>query len=202
MAGSRFVGHIKLWFFFVPLLSLALLPAAPDPSLFVIPDAETASVASSLGEARAADVVVATNRIFKRYFVETGLVQASMESTGSSQIEDGGVADFANRWVHNFWRLVYRMAYRLLVMKYWLRGVLVFGVAMFVDGSVRRKVRAAAAAASSALCRSTLPPTESCWCSGMTFTVLIAPVPIIAPYLLVVAACLGLLLWKVASSYQ
>ncbi|MDN7805727.1 DUF4400 domain-containing protein [Burkholderia gladioli] len=201
MAGSRFVGHIKLWFFFVPLLSLALLPAAPDPSLFVIPDAETASVASSLGEARAADVVVATNRIFKRYFVETGLVQASMESTGSSQIEDGGVADFANRWVHNFWRLVYRMAYRLLVMKYWLLGVMVFGVAMFVDGSVRRKVRAAAAGFVSPLSFH-LAAHGILLVFGMTFTVLIAPVPILAPYLLVVAACLGLLLWKVASSYQ
>lgn len=58
-----------------------------------------------------------------------------MESTGSSQIEDGGVADFANRWGHNFWRLVYRMAYRLIVMKYWVLGVLVFGIAMFVDAA-------------------------------------------------------------------
>ncbi|WP_244127951.1 DUF4400 domain-containing protein [Burkholderia gladioli] len=128
-------------------------------------------------------------------------MQASMESTGSSQIEDGGVADFANRWGHNFWRLVYRMAYRLIVMKYWVLGVLVFGIAMFVDGAVRRKVTAAAAGFVSSLwfqlaAHGILPVF------GTTFTFLIASVLIIAPYLLVVAACLGLLLWKVASSYQ
>ncbi|BCQ57984.1 hypothetical protein BLKGLAD_70460 (plasmid) [Burkholderia gladioli pv. gladioli] len=98
-----------------------------------------------------------------------------MESTGSSQIEDGGVADFANRWGHNFWRLVYRMAYRLIVMKYWVLGVLVFGIAMFVDAAVRRKVTAAAAGFVSPLwfqlaAHGILPVF------GTTFTFLIAPV--------------------------
>ncbi|WP_334021849.1 DUF4400 domain-containing protein [Burkholderia orbicola] len=201
MAGSRFVGHIKMWFFFVPLLSVALMPVAPDPSLFEIPDAEVASVAASLGEARTADAIEATNHAFKRYFIETGLVQVSMESTGDSQIEDGGVANFASRWVHNFWRLVYRMVYRLNVMKYWLLGVLVFGIAMFIDGTVRRKVRAAAAGYVSPLSFH-LAGHGILLVFGVTFTVLIAPVPLLAPYWLAIAASLGALLWKAASSYQ
>ncbi|MCA7954201.1 DUF4400 domain-containing protein [Burkholderia seminalis] len=201
MAGSRFVGHIKMWFFFVPLLSVALMPALPDPSLFAIPDAEAESVAASLGEARTADAVDATNRTFKRYFVETGLVQASMESTKDSQIEDGGMSNFAGRWVHNFWRLVYRMVYRLTVMKYWLLGALVFGIAMFIDGTVRRKVRAAAAGYVSPLSFH-LAGHGILLVFGVTFTVLIAPVPLLAPYWLAIAGCLGVLLWKAASSYQ
>ncbi|MCA8022726.1 DUF4400 domain-containing protein [Burkholderia metallica] len=201
MAGSRFVGHIKMWFFFVPLLSVALMPAATDPSLFEIPDAEAASVARSLGEIRTADAIDATNHAFKHYFIETGLVQASMESTGESQIEDGGVSNFASRWVHNFWRLVYRMVYRLTVMKYWLLGVLVFGIAMFIDGTVRRKVRAAAAGYVSPLSFH-LAGHGILLVFGMTFTVLVAPVPLLAPYWLAIAASLGALLWKAASSYQ
>lgn len=201
MAGSRFVGHVKMWFFFVPLLSVALMPALPDPSLFEIPDAEAASVANSLGEIRTADAIEATNRRFKHYFIETGLVQASMESTGESQIEDGGVANFASRWVHNFWRLVYRMVYRLTVMKYWFLGVLVFGIAMFIDGTVRRKVRAAAAGYVSPLSFH-LAGHGILLVFGVTFTVLIAPVPLLAPYWLAIAVCLGVLLWKAASSYQ
>ncbi|NIE81858.1 MULTISPECIES: DUF4400 domain-containing protein [unclassified Burkholderia] len=201
MAGSRFVGHIKMWFFFVPLLSVALLPAAPAPSLFEIPDAEAASVASSLGDARTAAVVAATNDRFRHYFIDSGLVQASMESAGGSPIADGGIANFANRWVRNFWHLVYRMIYRLTVMKYWLLGVLVFGMAMFIDGSVRRKVRAAAAGYVSPLSFH-LAAHGILVVFGVTFTVLIAPLPLLAPYLLAIAASLGVLLWKVASSYQ
>ncbi|PCE30317.1 DUF4400 domain-containing protein [Burkholderia ubonensis] len=201
MAGSRFVGHIKMWFFFVPLLSVALMPAAPDSALFEIPDAEAASVETSLGEARTAETIDATNRAFKRYFVETGLVQASMERTRDSQIEDGGVANFGSRWVHNFWRLVYRVIYRLTVMKYWLLGTLVFCVAMFVDGTVRRKVRAAAAGYVSPVSFH-LAGHGILLVFGVAFTVLIAPVPLLAPYWLAIAGCLGVLLWKAASSYQ
>ncbi|KVK86647.1 DUF4400 domain-containing protein [Burkholderia sp. MSMB1498] len=201
MAGSRFVGHIKMWFFFVPLLSVVLMPAAPDSSLFEISDTEAESVVASLGEARTVDAIEATNRVFKRYFVETGLVQASMESTGESQIEDGGVSNFANRWVHNFWHLVYRMIYRLTVMKYWLLGTLVFCVAMFIDGTARRKVRAAAAGYVSPLSFH-LAGHGILLVFGVAFTVLIAPVPLLAPYWLAIAGCLGALLWKAASSYQ
>ncbi|AKM45379.1 hypothetical protein NL30_36700 [Burkholderia contaminans] len=201
MAGSRFVGHVKMWFFFVPLLSVALMPAVPDSSLFEIPDAEAASVVASLGEVRTAEAINATNRAFKHYFVETGLVQASLDQTRDTEIEDGGAANFARRWVHNFWRLVYRMVYRLTVMRYWLLGTLVFGVAMFIDGTVRRKVRAAAAGYVSPLSFH-LAGHGILLVFGVAFTVLIAPVPLLAPYWLAIAGCLGALLWKAASSFQ
>ena len=111
------------------------------------------------------------------------------------------MTDFANRWVHNFWRLVYRMVYRLTVMKYWLLGTLVFGAAMFIDGTVRRKVRAAAAGYVSPLSFH-LAGHGILLVFGVAFTVLIAPVPLLAPYWLAIAGSLGALLWKAASSYQ
>ena len=86
-------------------------------------------------------------------------------------------------------------------MKYWLLGVLVFGIAMFIDGTVRRKVRAAAAGYVSPLSFH-LAGHGILLVFGVTFTVLIAPVPLLAPYWLAIAASLGALLWKAASSYQ
>jgi hypothetical protein len=37
---------------------------------------------------------------------------------------------------------------------------------------------------------------------GVAFAVLIAPVPVLAPYWIAVTACLGMLIWKAASSWQ
>src|ERR1700737_1639402 len=115
MANSRFVAHVKWWFFIVPIIAVFVMPAVPDKELFEIPEAESQSVVTALGEAKADTVVASTNALFKRTFVQSGLVRASLESTRSGEISDGGVSEFAHNWVRNFWLLVYRVIYRATV---------------------------------------------------------------------------------------
>nr|WP_057929842.1 DUF4400 domain-containing protein [Burkholderia ambifaria] len=201
MADSRFVRHVKVWFFFVPLVAVAIMPVVPNRSLFEIPEAETRSVVATIGEDRADRAVATTNRLFRRYFVDTGVVAASLETTRGSDADDGGMTNLASTWVHNFWRLVYRVVYRLTIMKLWLFGTLAFCVAMFVDGTVRRKIRAAAAGYVSPVSFH-LAGHGLLLVFGVAFTVLIAPIPLLAPYWIAIAGCLGVLLWKAASSYQ
>jgi hypothetical protein len=201
MAGSRFGSHIKWWFFIVPLVAVFIMPAIPDPSSFQIPPVESQSVATLLGDVRADAAVEQTNRLFSRYFVNTGLIRRSMESTQDPALNDGGMSDLASTWVRNFWRIVYRVVYRLTVMKLWLMGTAVFCVAMFVDGAMRRKARAAAAGYASPLSFH-VAGHGILLVLGVSFAVLVVPFPVLAPCWIAIAACLGTLLWKAASSYQ
>jgi hypothetical protein len=202
MAGSsRFVSHVKWWFFFVPLIAVFIMPAIPDRSLFEIPDAEAASVATTVGEERADEAAKHANDAFRRWFVTSGLVRASIDATQTKDIGDGGVSDFAHTWVHNFWLLLYRVVYRAMVMKLWLVGTLVFCTAMFVDGSMRRKIKASAAGFASPLSFH-LAGHGILLVFGVAFAVLVAPIPVLAPYWIAVSTALGVLLWKASSSYQ
>ncbi|MGU7775681.1 DUF4400 domain-containing protein [Burkholderia sp. MR1-5-21] len=201
MAGSRFFQHGKVWFFFVPLIAGIIMPVLPDQALFAIPEAETRSVEATVGEGRADAAVESTNGLFRRYFVETGIVGATIAGTRDETINDGGVSSFAHTWVHNFWRLVYRAVYRATVMKLWILGTFVFAAAMFTDGVVRRKIRAAAAGYASPVSFH-LAAHGLLTVFGAAFAVLILPIPVLAPYWIVAAACVGGLLWHAASSYQ
>ncbi|WP_176060266.1 DUF4400 domain-containing protein [Paraburkholderia sp. BCC1876] len=201
MANSRFVSHVKWWFFIVPIISVFIMPVIPERSLFEIPDQESGSVVATVGEARADEAVAHTNLLFKRLFVEPGFVRATIDATREDTLSDGGVSDFAHTWVQNFWLLIYRLLYRAIVMKLWLLGTAVFCLAMFVDGSMRRKIKAAAAGMASPLSFH-LAGHGILLVFGITFAVLVAPVPVLAQYWVVVAICLGLLLWKASSSYQ
>jgi hypothetical protein len=201
MAGSRFVSHVKWWFFFVPLIAVFVMPAIPDKSLFEIPEAEAQSVAATVGDERAVEAVAATNEKFRRWFVQSGIIRATLDATGGSELSDGGVSDLAHTWVHNFWRLIYRVVYRATVMKLWLVGTFVFCVAAFVDGSMRRKIKASAAGFASPLSFH-LAGHGILLVFGVAFVVLVVPIPVLAQYWIAVAICLGALLWKASSSYQ
>lgn len=201
MAGSRFIAHVRWWFFIVPLIAVFVMPAIPDSSLFEIPDAEARSVERTLGEARADGATERTNAAFRRFFVETGVVQTTLAATRGGDVDDGGVSSFARIWVRNFWRLVYRAIYRATVMRVWLLGTLVFCTAAFVDGTVRRKIKAAAAGFASPLSFH-LAGHGILLLAGVAFAVLVAPVAVFAQYWIVVAATMGALLWKASSSYQ
>ena len=151
MAGSRFFGHIKWWFFTVPIMAVCVMPVIPSPELFEVPETEVQSVTATLGQARADEATEHANALFKDTFVETGLVRKTLQATATSDIGDAGANDFARTWVKHFWMLVYRATYRLTVMKLWLIGTIAFGAAAFVDGTVRRKIKAAAAGFASPL---------------------------------------------------
>jgi hypothetical protein len=86
-------------------------------------------------------------------------------------------------------------------MKLWILGTLAFCVAAFVDGSVRRKIKASAAGFASPLSFH-LAGHGILMVFGLAFAVLVMPVTVFAQYWIVVAAVLGALLWKASSSYQ
>src|SRR6185437_6574426 len=108
MASSRFVAHVRLWFFIVPLLAVFVMPAIPDRSLFEIPANEADSVASVLGNDRAGQAVDHTNSLFRHAFVDSGVMLATIDATRSKGLNDGGVTTFAHTWVRNFWLLKFR----------------------------------------------------------------------------------------------
>jgi hypothetical protein len=200
--ASRFGAHLKVWFFFVPLLAIVVMPAIPDRALFQIPAAETVSLSDSLGAERADEVTRSANAIFRDAFVTNGLLRRTLVATqDSSGISDGGASTFAYTWTQNFWLLVYRMIYRAMVMKVWLVGTACFAAAMFVDGTMRRKIKASAAGYASPLSFH-LAGHGLLLIGGTLFGVLVIPLPVLGFYWVAVGAGLGILLWKAAESFQ
>ncbi|RZF24276.1 DUF4400 domain-containing protein [Paraburkholderia sp. UYCP14C] len=200
--ASRFGSHLKVWFLLVPVLSIAVMPAIPDRKLFEVPDAETESLVASVGQERADAAVRSANELFKRSFVDNGLLHRTLAASGNlNGFNDGGMSSFSATWTENFWLLAYRAMFRAMVMKMWIVGTLCFALGMFVDGTARRKIKAAAAGYVSPLSFH-LAGHGLMIVTGTLFGVLVAPVPVLAGYWLVVAVLLGALLWKAAESFQ
>ncbi|HKR40052.1 MAG TPA: DUF4400 domain-containing protein [Paraburkholderia sp.] len=198
-SGSRFVRHVKWWFFVLPLLVCVVLPAIPDRALFEISDVESQSVVRALGDDRAAAAVDTTNALFRRLFVDTGAVQATISAGGDDDLDADGMHGFAIAWAKHFWMLVYRALYRAVVMHAWLAGLAVLCLAATADGAVRRKIRAAAAGFASPL-KFHLAMHALLLTLGATFTVTLLPVPLIAQCWTAIAVVMPLLLWIVNSS--
>lgn len=200
--ASRFGSHLKVWFILVPVLSIAVMPAIPDRKLFEVPDVETESLVASVGQDRADVAVRSANELFRRSFVDNGLLHCTLAASGNvGGLNDGGMSTFAHTWTENFWLLAYRAMFRAMVMKMWIVGTLCFALGMFIDGTARRKIKAAAAGFVSPLSFH-LAGHGLLIVTGTLFGVLLVPVPVLAGYWLVVAALLGALLWKAAESFQ
>ncbi|MFM0144939.1 DUF4400 domain-containing protein [Paraburkholderia sp. RL18-085-BIA-A] len=200
--ASRFGSHLKVWFLLVPVLAIAVMPAIPERKLFEIPDAETDSLVASVGQDRADAAIRSANDLFKRSFVDNGIVHRTLTASGNvGGMNDGGFSSFAHTWTENFWLLAYRMMFRAMVMKIWIVGTLLFAFGMFIDGTARRKIKASAAGFVSPLSFH-LAGHGLLLVTGTLFGVLVAPVPVLAGYWLAVAALLGALLWKAAESFQ
>jgi hypothetical protein len=86
-------------------------------------------------------------------------------------------------------------------MKLWLFGTLAFGVAAFVDGTMRRKIKAAAAGFASPLSFH-VAAHGMMLLVGATVILLIAPIALLPEYWVAGALLLSLLLWRAAASYQ
>ncbi|MEM5330789.1 DUF4400 domain-containing protein [Paraburkholderia sp. JHI2823] len=199
MASSRFARHVKWWFFVLPLLAAVVLPVVPDRALFEISDLESQSVVDTLGDARAGEAVDSTNVLFRRWFVDSGAVRATMSARSHDDLDADGMGGFARDWARQFWMLVYRALYRALVMHVWLAGIVVLGMAAAIDGAVRRKIRAAAAGMASPLSFH-LAMHALLMLLGGAFVVLLLPVPLIAQCWTLLAVLLPLLIWIVNSS--
>ncbi|KND57722.1 hypothetical protein BVER_03545 [Candidatus Burkholderia verschuerenii] len=200
--ASRFGSHLKVWFLLVPVLSIAVMPAIPERSLFEVPEAETRSLITSVGQERADDAVRRANDTFRHAFVDNGLLLRTLNASGSvGGLNDGGFSTFAHTWTENFWLLVYRMLFRAMVMKLWIVGTLLFAFGMFIDGTARRKIKASAAGFVSPLSFH-LAGHGLLLVTGTLFGVLVVPLPVLAGYWVCVAALLGAFLWKAAESFQ
>jgi hypothetical protein len=200
--ASRFGSHLKVWFLLVPVLSIAVMPAIPERSLFEVPEAESASLAASVGIERADAATRSANDLFRRSFVDNGLLHRTLAASGPvGGMTDGGFSTFAHTWTENFWLLIYRMLYRAMVMKMWILGTVLFAVGMFFDGTARRKIKASAAGFVSPLSFH-LAGHGLLLVLGTLFGVLVVPIPVLVSYWLAVAALLGGLLWKAAESFQ
>jgi hypothetical protein len=200
--ASRFGSHLKVWFLLVPVLSIAVMPAIPERSLFEVPDVETGSLVAAIGQERADEAIRSANDLFRRSFVDNGIVHRTLTASGNvGGMSDGGISTFAHTWTENFWLLAYRMMFRAMVMKLWIFGTLLFAFGMFIDGTARRKIKASAAGFVSPLSFH-LAGHGLLLVTGTLFGVLVVPVPVLAGYWLVVAALLGALLWKAAESFQ
>ncbi|WP_321936179.1 DUF4400 domain-containing protein [Paraburkholderia sp. J8-2] len=189
---------MKWWFFVVPLLASVLLPIIPDDGLFAISDAESQSAVQALGDERAETSVDTTDVLFRRFFVTTGAVAATLRGGGDGFDADG-TRDFARGWARHFWMQTYRALYRAAVMKAWLAGTIVLCMAAWVDGTMRRRIRAAAAGFASPLSFH-LAMHGVLVVLGCAFVVLVLPVALIAQWWTILAIFLPLLLWIVSSS--
>ncbi|WP_321905803.1 DUF4400 domain-containing protein [Paraburkholderia tropica] len=198
-SSSRFVRHVKWWFFVLPLMACVVLPAIPHRSLFEVSDVESQSVARTLGDDRAAAAVDTTNAVFRSLFVDTGAVQATLAAGGDDELDADGLHAFAQYWSKQFWMLVYRAVYRAVVMHTWLMGILLLCLAATVDGTVRRKIRAAAAGFASPL-KFHLAVHALLMIVGAAFVVMLLPVPLVANCWTALAVVLPLLLWIANSS--
>lgn len=198
-SSSRFVRHLKWWFLVLPVLACVCLPVVPMQSLFEISDAESQSVVHVLGDERAGAAVDETNALFHRLFIETGAVQATMRTDEGGDLDDDGVRSFMHTWVKQFWMLLYRALYRAVVMHAWLAGLVVLCFAATMDGTVRRKIRAAAAGFASPLSFH-LAVHALLLTLGCAVAVLLLPVPIVAQCWAAMAVLLPLLLWIASSS--
>lgn len=200
MANSRYVSHIKWWFFIVPLLTVVLLPFMPDPEFFKIPTVEQSSVRQVVGADKSQGAVIETNAAFKRLFVSTGMVGATLHHH-TSLIGDAGVSALAYHWTMNFWRMVYRMVYRVIVLRFWALGGLIMCMGAFIDGTVRGKISASAAGSVSPLSFH-LASHGIVLLLGTILIVLVIPVPVLAFYWVGVCAVLALLFWRAAGAFQ
>jgi hypothetical protein len=201
--ASRFGAHLKLWFFVAPLLAVLVMPALPDTDLFTLDSVETASVASALGSDRANEVMLHANARFRTWFLDSGLVKKSLENTARGEVAriDGGISSFAETWTRHFWQLIFRAIYRATALGSWMWGLVIFLIAMSVDGSVMRKIKASAAGFASPL------SFHLAWHGlfllfGGTLCLLFLPLPMIVTFVSWAVLLAGGLAWKAASSFR
>lgn len=199
MAGSRYVSHVKWWFFIAPVFALVLLPFIPDPSLFAIPSAEQNSVLTVLGADRSDQAVIDTNATFRRLFVDDGIVAVTLRGHEGTFL-DGGIGELMRKWTRNFWRMIYRMVYRAIVARSWLLGGTIFIAGAVVDGSVRRAIRASAAGVTTPLTFHLASHAIVLIVGGLLVS-FVAPFPLLAFYWIGVAAVLGFLVWRATSDF-
>lgn len=202
MAGSRFASHVRLWLIVSPLMICTLAPFIQDQSAFEISQSEQASTEKVLGQDKAANAVSQANARFHKWFIETGAVKASFSgSDTSTDFSDGGASTFGRSWLQHFWLTIYRGLYRACVAYYWLFGAIIFFFAVFNDGSVSRKIRAASAGFANPVSFH-VAAHGLMLCFGLGASALLLPFSLLANWWTYVVCLVGLLCWRLAASFH
>ncbi|MFS8979192.1 DUF4400 domain-containing protein [Cupriavidus necator] len=202
MANSRFASHVRLWLIFSPLMICTLAPFIQDESAFEISEAEQASVERVLGQDRADVAVTLANARFHQWFIESGVVKSSFSgSDAQTGFADGGASDFGRSWMQHFWLTIYRALYRAAVGHYWLVGAIVLFLALFNDGTVSRKIRAAGAGFANPVSFH-VAAHGLMLCFGFGASALLLPLPMLATWWTFGVCLVGLLCWRLAASFH
>ena len=202
MANSRFASHVRLWLIFAPLMICTVAPFMKDEKAFEISEAEQASVERTLGQDKADIAVSLANARFHRWFIQTGAVKASFSGSDSQTVvSDGGAAAVGRGWMEHFWLTIYRAVYRAAVAHHWLFGAIVIFVALFNDGSVSRKIRAAGAGFANPVTFH-VAAHGLMLCFGFGASALLLPVSLLATWWTFGVYLVGLLCWRLAASFH
>jgi Domain of unknown function (DUF4400) len=202
MADSRFASHVRLWLIIAPLMICTLAPFIQDQTAFEISEAEQASAEHVLGSNKANAAVSLANARFHKWFIESGAVKASFSgSDAPTTLSDGGASDFGRGWMQHFWLTIYRALYRAAVAYYWLFGAAVLLLAIFNDGSVSRKIRAASAGFANPVSFH-VAAHGLMLCFGIGASALLLPFSLLANWWTYVVCLVGLLCWRLAASFH
>lgn len=202
MAGSRFASHVRLWLIIAPLMICTLAPFIQDQTAFEISEAEQASTEHVLGSDKANVAVSSANARFHKWFIDSGAVKASFSgSDAPTTLSDSGASDFGRGWMQHFWLTIYRALYRAAVAYYWLFGAAVLLIAIFNDGSVSRKIRAASAGFANPVSFH-VAAHGLMLCFGIGASALLLPFSLLANWWTYVVCLVGLLCWRLAASFH
>lgn len=200
--ASKFASHIRLWLLIAPIALCVAAPMLHDDSAFEIGASEQDSAARALGDKRADLATRAANDRFDRWFVQSGAMKFSFSgSDAHTDFSDGGASDIGRRWVRHFWLSVYRSVYRASIAAYWLVGVVVLLAALVNDGAVARKIKAASAGFANPVSFH-VAAHGLLLCFGIGASALFVPVPLLAYWWSAAAGLVGLLCWRLASSFH
>jgi hypothetical protein len=130
---NSFGGHLVLWAFFIPLLSLIFIPVLA-PTAGLISQDEVSMLANMNVDVDA--MTAAADARFNSMFVANGWMAATEKFFGYGRPD---AVTFAGNWIHGVWLMLYKATWRLYALKWMFFIPLVFVVVpAAVDGFLVR----------------------------------------------------------------
>ena len=203
---NSFVGHSLFWLLAVPFALVLAYPA------FLVTDAEEVvpgdEIAALVLRGREPDEVNrAANLKFRRWFVDTGAVNASL-GYFAPNTHDGAVplsneyAGFAAHWIRSLWKITYRAIWRWVAF-FDLFVALLAAIALpcFVDGLVQREKKLYTFGHHNPVYFYTAKHGVILML-GLSMTLPWLPLPLSYPLWAAIAAVVGAMSWFVAANFQ
>jgi hypothetical protein len=144
---SKFIGNFKLWAFVIPLVMIFFVPFFSAPWIYSLHKSEVAENVRIFGVERHKEIEKAVDERFANWFIRSGIYHASTDGTADkSSIGFGKLhSEFAQSYLRNFWKVVYRALYRFEITKHWFIGAFIIIFAAMYDGLQQRRIKASEA---------------------------------------------------------